>query len=75
MDQFKDTKTISWIDRWKAALAGLIFAPLFIFVGFAALREGEIEHAQTTNALKNIQPNIKKENMRIQEIFFIKQIP
>ena len=61
MDHFSEVKSISWLDRYKAALAGIIFAPLFIFVAFITLKYGEIEHANTTNALKNIHPQIKAE--------------
>lgn len=61
MDHFTEVKSISWLERYKRALVGLIFAPLFIFVAFIALKYGEIEHANTTNVLKNIQPKVKTE--------------
>lgn len=63
MDHFEEVKTVSWIQRYKSAVAGVVFAPLFICAGFLALKYGEIEHANTTNALKNIQPKVKEENI------------
>jgi hypothetical protein len=60
MDKYVDVITISWLKRYKNALLGLLFAPIFIFVAFIILRHCEIEHAITTNALHNIEGHVKE---------------
>jgi hypothetical protein len=62
MEQYVEVEEVSWIKRFKNAIAGLIFAPLFVLIGFFMLRHGEIEHAKTTSALKIVVNNIKEVN-------------
>ena len=54
MDQFTEVTEVSWLDRYKSALLGFTFAPLFFFAGFHALKHGEKRHAFTTTGLKEV---------------------
>ena len=54
MAQIIEITKVSWISRFKNAILGLLFAPIFAVLGFLVLRYGEIEHAKTKTALKNI---------------------
>jgi len=70
MDEFVETTTTSWVQRISGAIAGLIFAPLFIFAGFYALKHGEITHAKTTNALKVVVNDVASpDDARVGDVF------
>ncbi len=58
MDHFEEVIHISWWQRVKSAILGLIFAPLFLLVGFLAIKHGEIDHAKSTNGLKGVQEQV-----------------
>lgn len=58
MDHFVEVERVSWFKRFRNALLGLIFAPVFVVVAFFILRHGEIEHAMTTKALFNIEDKV-----------------
>ena len=55
MDHFEEVQHFSWWQRVKGAFYGVIFAPLFLFVGFFAIKEGESQHAKSTNGMKQVQ--------------------
>ena len=59
MDEYTEVVEISWFARFRNAIGGLIFAPLFFLVGFMMLKHGEISHAKTTIGLKNIVGKVK----------------
>ncbi len=70
MDEFVQKTTISWGQRVAGAIAGVVFAPIFIFVGFYALKHGEINHAKTTNALKVVVQEVESpDEARVGEVF------
>ena len=70
MDEFVQKTTTSWVQRMVGAIAGLAFAPIFIFVGFYALKHGEINHAKTTNALKVVIHEVENpDEARVGEVF------
>lgn len=70
MDKFVQKTTTSWVQRMFNAIAGLAFAPLFVFVGFYALRHGEITHAKTTNALKVVIHEVESpDQARVGDVF------
>lgn len=59
VDTFEEVASRSWTQRFSSSFTTLIFAPIFIAVGFFLLRTGEVQHAQTTNALKRVEPQVK----------------
>ncbi len=70
MDEFVQKTIISWPQRMAGAIAGLIFAPIFVFAGFFALKHGEIKHAKTTNALNVVIHEVESpEEARVGEVF------
>ena len=69
MDEFLQ-KTPSWGQRMSGAIVGVIFAPLFIFAGFFALKHGEISHAKTTNALNVVIHEVESpEQAKVGDVF------
>ncbi len=63
MDQLEEVIEVSWWKRIKHALGGVIFAPLFCFVGFAIIRSGEEQHANSTNSLKHVQEHVVEDSV------------
>ena len=61
MDEYVEVEEISWFKRFRNAIGALAFAPVLMAVGFFMLRTGEIDHAKTTTALKEIISSIKEE--------------
>lgn len=59
MDQFVNIERIGWFKRFKNAIAGIIFAPVFGVLGLLMIHAGELEHAQTTTALKKIEKQVQ----------------
>lgn len=72
MDQYTEVSTTSYKGRVRNAIAGLVFAPLFCTVAFLALKYGEIRHAETTFALKDVIHEVKSpEEARLDDLFYI----
>lgn len=61
MDEFIETQDFTWLQRVKASIAGIVFAPLFCFAGFYMLKYGEIKHANSTIGLKKIEQQVVEE--------------
>lgn len=54
MDKIIEITKLNWFERLKKALGGLIFAPLFVLLGFWLLKSGEKDHAASTTKLKSV---------------------
>lgn len=58
MDKIIEIAKLNWFARLKKALGGLVFAPLFVFVGYWLLKTGERDHAASTTKLKAVASTI-----------------
>lgn len=60
MVRYTKTTRQTWLNRFFYSIFGLIFAPVLVLLAFFLIKQGELEHAKTTQSLKNIYSEIDK---------------
>lgn len=59
MNKFLEITRLSWLERYKKAISGMIFCPLFAFLGFIIIRQIETERAISASRLKQIVKEVE----------------